>query len=196
MRSLLAVHNQPRHFARGVPLLIFLAFLLLGFAIVDHYGISSDERISRWNGIQALNAITGKDITHDLNTLYGVAFEMLLIPVERLLDLSDTRSIYLSRHILTHLFSLIGGLFCYLLAYRLFGNRLLAAFAMLLFLLHPRLYAHSFFNSKDIPFLSMFMIALYLVHHAFMKGSLGAFALCGVGVAALISLRIMGVILL
>ena len=29
---------------RDVPLLIFLAFLLLGAAIVDHYGVSWDEK--------------------------------------------------------------------------------------------------------------------------------------------------------
>ena len=192
-----ADREQYGRFARGVPLLIFLAFLLLGAAIVDHYGITIDETAQRANGIRALDAIAGKDVVYyDLNVGYGVAFEMPLALVERFLDMSDTRSIYLSRHILTHLFFLIGGLFCYLLVHRLFDNRLLAVFAMLLFLLHPRLYAHSFFNGKDIPFLSMFMIALYLAHRAFMKGSLGAFALCGAGVAVLISLRIMGVLLL
>lgn len=180
---------------RGVPFLILLAFLLLGVAIVDHYGVTTDEALHRWVGSQSFKAIAGEDITPDLNTLYGVAFELPLVLVERMLDLSDTRSIYLSRHILNHLFFLIGGLFCYLLVHRLFDNRALAAFAMLLFLLHPRLYAQSFFNIKDIPFLSMFMITLYLAHRAFMKGSVGAFALCGAGIAVLINLRIMGCIL-
>ena len=186
---------------RGIPLLIFLAFLLLGAAIVDHYGVYWDENSQRGNGYRALEYITGNeglsydDRPTDFDIHYGPAFELSLVLVELLLDLSDRRSIYLSRHILVHLFFLIGGLFCYLLVYRLFNNRLLAAFAMLLFLLHPRLYAHSFFNSKDISFLSMFMIALYLVHRAFSKGSLGGFALCGAGVAALTSLRAMGVIL-
>ena len=67
---------------------------------------------------------------------------------------------------------------------------------MLLFLLHPRLYGHSFFNSKDIPFLVMFVVALFLAHRAFRRDKVSAFALLGVGVGVLVNLRIMGVVLL
>ena len=58
-----------------------------------------------------------------------------------------------------------------MLALRLFGARLPAVAATLLFLLHPRLYAHSFFNSKNLPFLAMFMVALFLTHPAFKRGN-------------------------
>ena len=40
-------------------------------------------------------------------------------------------------------------------------SAIIALLAMPLFPLHPRLYAHSFFNAKDPTFLSVFMIALY-----------------------------------
>ena len=92
---------------------------------------------------------------------------------------------------------LAGGLFAYLLAYRLFGaGRLAALFAMLLFLLHPRLYAHSFANSRDLPFLAMSMTTLYLTHWAFRRDRVSAFVLLGVAVGVLVNLRIMGVVLL
>ena len=130
-----------------------------------------------------------------IERFYGVAFEVPLVAVERVLGLEDSRDIYLSRHLITHLFFLVGGFFCWLLAYRLFGSRLVALLAMLLFLLHPRVYAHSFFNTKDIPFLSMFMVALYLTHRAFRRDSVWAFALCGVGVGLLADIRIIGVML-
>ena len=54
--------------------------------------------------------------------------------------------------------------------------------------------AASFFNSKDLPFLGMFMIALCLTHRAFRKDTVGAFLLCGVGVGILVNLRIMGIV--
>ena len=127
---------------------------------------------------------------------YGVAFKVPLIAVERLLRLEDSRDIFLSRHLIAHLFFLAVGFFAWLLTYRLFGSRLVALVAMLIFLLHPRIYAHSFFNSKDIPFLSMFAIALYLTHRAFRRDSVWAFALCGVGVGLLVNIRIMGVMLI
>ena len=109
--------------------------------------------------------------------------------------MEDSRRVYLARHLLTHLSFLAGGFFAWLLTYRMFGNRVVALLAMLIFLLHPRLYAHSFFNSKDIPFLAMFMAALYLVHRAFRRDTVWSFALCGAGAGLLINARIMGVML-
>ena len=174
-------------------------FAAVGFAVLDDYGVSGDEYFQRAIGHAWVNYVLGvwDEIPwKDQNRLYGAAFEVPLVLVERILGLTDNRDVYLGRHLASHLFFLAGGFFCYLLAYRLSGNRLLAIFAMLLFLLHPRLYAHSFFNSKDVPFLSMFMISLYLVHRAFERNTIAAFALCGLGVGLLTNLRIMGVMLL
>ena len=64
-----------------------------------------------------------------------------------------------------------------------------------LFLLHPRLYAHSFFNSKDPPFLSLFMLALGLLHWTFRVGSVKAYVLCGAALGILANVRIMGLLL-
>ena len=127
---------------------------------------------------------------------YGVAFQLPLLLIERILGLQDSRDIFLTRHLLTHLFFLLGGFSCGLLAHRMFGSRALAVLAMLLFLLHPRLYAHSFFNSKDLPFAAMFMISLFLIHRAFRRETPGAFALCGLGVGLAIGMRPFGLLLL
>ena len=83
-----------------------------------------------------------------------------------------------------------------MLAYRMLGNRWIALLAMLLFLLHPRLYAQSFFNSKDVPFAVMLIIALYLTHRAFRKDTIGAFLLCGIVTGLAINLRVFGLMLL
>ena len=174
--------------------------LTAGLAVLDDYGVSLDEHRQRWLATENLAHVRGESppLSYPYN-FYGVAFEAPLLLTERAFGIEDRvedrRSIYISRHLLTHLFFLVGGLFAYLLAVRLFGNRTVALAAMLLFLLHPRLYAHSFFNSKDIPFLAMFMIALFLTHRAFRRDGPAAFALLGVGVGILLNLRIMGVIL-
>ena len=179
-------------------LIICGLFLLAGVLILDDYGVSWDEGTNRGNAILNLDYVLGNDdtlLTHYYARYYGVAFEVPLLLVERALGLTDTRDIHLTRHLLTHLFFILGGFFCYRLAYRLFDNRLVAIFALLLYLLHPRLYAHSFFNSKDIAFFSMFSIALYLVERAFRRGTVGAFVLCGIGVGILTDIRVMGIML-
>ena len=185
---------------------ICIFFALAGLLILDDYGVGADTQQQRRIGVNAISYALGlagvdypigKDFTptRPSDNYYGVAFETPLVLLERLLGLTDTRSIHLTRHLLTHLFFILGGFCCYLLAYRLCHNRRLALLALLLFFLHPRIYAHSFFNSKDLPFLSMFIITLYLLERAFRKDTAKAFILVGIAVGLLTNIRIIGALL-
>ena len=167
-------------------------FAIAGVAVLDDYGITWDEAIQREiayaNAEYIATGNTGRLHYKDYR-YYGVAFEMPLLLTERALGLQDIRHINLTRHLLTHLLFIAGGFACGMLAYRMFGNRWIALLAMLIFLLHPRLYAHSFFNSKDIPFAALLAVALYLAHRAFRKDTGGAFLLCGIAAGLAINLR-------
>ena len=178
-------------------LIICALFLLAGLVLAGDYGIATDEEDQRRIAQANLNYILGQDyIIDELHILFGAAFELPLLLAERALGREDYYYIHRLRLTLTHLFFIVGAFFCYRLAYRLFDNRLIALFALLIFLLHPRLYAHSFVNSKDLPFLSMLVIALYLLERAFRRDTAGAFILLGIAVGLLTNLRIMGVMLL
>ena len=186
----------------GAALVTLALVLLTGLAVLDDYGVSTDEADQRLIVQYNINYVLRADADfaelgyireHDV--FYGVAFELPIMLAERALGLQDSRAIYLNRHLITHLFFLTGGLFTYLLARRLFGSPVIAVAAMLLFLLSPRLYAHSFFNSKDIPFLALFMITLFLAHRAFRRDALWGFAVLGISAGLLMNLRIMGVAL-
>ena len=180
-------------------LIICALFLLTGLATAGDYGAVSDEGIQRHTAAANLDYILGRadrivgDLYHD--RVYGVAFELPLLLIERALGLEDYYYIHRLRTTITHLFFIIGGFFCYRLAYHLFNNRLIAVLALLFYLLSPRIYGHSFFNSKDPVFLSMFSLALYLLERAFRKDTTGAFLLLGVAVGLLTNLRIMGIML-
>ena len=179
-------------------LLALALFLIAGLAVLDDYGVTTDESYHRGVFLSKLAQLRGEhaDIPTEHDNFYGGAFQFPLLFAEPVFGLRDARDIYLSRHLLTHLFFLVGGLFAYLLGRRLFRNELLALLATLAFLLHPRLYAHSFFNAQDIPFAVMFVVALYLGRRAFSRNTLPAFVLLGVGIGVLLNLRIMGVVLL
>ena len=183
--------------APAAPAVVVLAlFAAAGAAVLDDYGVVSDESSSRRDGQAAIDYVLGDGALRDgHDRYYGVSFQAPLVLAERWLGLTDSRDVQLLRHLLTHLFFLTGGFFCWLLAHRLFGDRRLALFALLLYLLHPRLYAHSFYHPEDIPFLAMFMIALWLVERAFRRDTAAAFALCGAGVGVLVDLRVMGLAL-
>ena len=174
-------------------------FLITSLAIVDDYGVSPDTEAQRFVASGTLNYVLHGDPTllqRVPERFYGAALELpLLLLTERVLGLEDPRHVHLARHVLTHLFFLIGGFCCYLLARRLSGDRLVALLVMLLFLLSPRLYAHSFFNNKDAVFASAFVMALLFASRAFDKDSLGAYRWCGAAAGLLVNLRIMGVVL-
>ncbi len=180
-------------------------FAIVGVIILDDYGMNWDETDQRRIAIANAEYILGvseyavgvnQDPPLPHNRYYGLVIEMPLLLTERALGLQDSRRIYLTRHLLTHLLFIAGGFACGMLAYRMLGSRWVALLAMLLFLLHPRLYAQSFFNSKDVPFAVMLIIALYLTHRAFRKDTIGAFLLCGVVVGLAINLRVFGLMLL
>ncbi len=177
-------------------------FAVAGMVALDDYGVTWDETDLRNKAIAtvhnvAIGNVNAPPISENIvYRYYGMAFEMPLLLVERALGLQDTRHIYLVRHLLTHLFFIAGGFACGMLAYRMIGSRWIALLAMPLFLIHPRLYAHSFFNTKDIPFAAMLAIALYLTHRAFRKDTIGAFLLCGIVVGLAINLRPFALMLL
>ena len=178
-------------------------FAIVGVAVLDDYGVVvGNEPLQRRIAIANADYIATGDISElsqpeDISyRYYGVGFETPLLLAERALGLQDSRHIYLTRHLLTHLFFIAGGFICGMLAYRTLGSGWVAMFAMLMFLLHPRLYAHSFFNTKDIPFAALLVIALYLTHRAFRKDTIGAFLLCGIAAGLAINLRVFGLMLL
>ena len=177
--------------------ILLIGLFIIGLYNLDGYGISWDEPIQRITGKLNYDYIFYDDpaLLDWKDRDYGVAFELPLIAVERIINLTDTRDIYLSRHLITHIFFLIGALFAFKIIDFLYQNKLLATIGFLLIVLQPRLYAHSFFNTKDIPFMSMFVICLYLSAIALDKRTIMSFILLGIGVGILINLRIMGVLL-
>ena len=152
-------------------LILFSLFVIAGLLCYKDYGIAWDEPTQRgignitynyvFKGDQALKTYEDRDL--------GTGFELPLIFLEKGLHLTDSRDIYLMRHIATHLFFLLGAFCGYLLALRLFKNQYIACLGFIMLAFTPRIYAHSFFNTKDIPFLSAFLIVFLVNEIAFEK---------------------------
>lgn len=189
--------RSARSSACAAPAAICAVLAVVGAFAAGDYGVSLDQEQRRLMAVRAVDYALGKndDMLHDFDRLMGVAFEVPLYLAELALGLEDSRSVLLLRHLMSHWFFVLGGFFCALLAYRLTGSRAASVVALLLFLLHPRLYAHSFMNTKDVPFASMFMISLYAAWRAFDRGTWRSFALAGAAAGVLTSMRIMGVML-
>ena len=179
--------------------ILLMVFLIIGIFNFKNYGISADEYLQYNLGKQCYNYVFKNDDTYLKlrNKEYGVAVQLgSYIITDKILRLSSLRSIFLARHFIFHLFFLFGALACYSLVQLLYNNRLLASIAFLLIVLNPRLYAHSFFNPKDIPFLAMLLICLWLTALAFSRGKIFFHILLGIATGLLINIRIMGIMLL
>jgi len=178
--------------------LVFIFFLLFSFFTIEEFGISWDENIQK-----NLGYVNFDYIFYDNDTLlsladkdYGAFFELVLVLFEKLFSIEDLRDVFLLRHFLTHLFFLVSAHYLYRLIFFLYNNKTVALIGMLFLLLTPRIYAHSFFNTKDLPFLSMLIICFYYKAVAFEKKTIVNFLRLGLTIGFLISIRIMGVMLL
>lgn len=176
---------------------VFIPLVIAALLAYSDYGISWDEHSQLEIGTVNYDYVFHGDERllgyHDRD--YGVAFELPLIVLERLLPLTSTQQVYKMRHLATHLFFLMCLYFGFRLAHRLFENQWIAAAAVLLFALHPVLYAHSFFNTKDIPFMGMYILCFYLIERAFSEQKTKHYLLLGAAIALLVNMRVMGILL-
>ncbi len=178
-------------------LTLFFIFFIVCLCTYQDYGICWDEPYQRMPGVLSYDYIFNG--SHELfNTFsdnHGAGYELLLVIFEKIMGLTDSRDIYLMRHLVTNVLFLVSALSAYVLIVRLFKNRFLASMAFIMLVLAPRLYAHSFFNSKDIPFMCMITITLTYCQAAFEKNKPKLFLIAGLFAGYATSIRIMGVLL-
>ncbi len=187
-----SLHPGPRLAA----LLFFGLFLALGIAVFDDYGISWDEEAQRYLGrINLAYGLRGDQtlLTHQ-DRFHGPAFQMALTALEQLLGLDDSRAVYLMRHLVTFLLFYTGVIVFYMLCRRGFSSSWAGLLASLFLVLHPRIIAHSFYNPKDLPFLSVFIISVYTMTRYLetltMRSALAHAAAC----AILVDIRVLGIV--
>ena len=177
--------------------LFFAIFLCIGITVFKDYGISWDESQQRHTGtINTLYVFKGDQrLLTDSERYHGPAFEIFLADIERILNLTKSpRAIFLMRHLVTFLLFYTGVLFFYLLCKHRFGNWKIGLLGSLFLILSPRIFAHSFYNSKDIPFLAMFIISIYTLVKYLDKKTLSRAAFHALTCALLIDIRIVGII--
>ena len=157
----------------------FGVLLLLGLALVRDYGISFDEDQSHQNGMVSLKYLAqtfnpdfllrpeqaaaferyATPLREFTDRDYGVAFELPVTFIERLLVLDDPRSVYLWRHWCTFLVCWGGVIAVFQLGRRRFADWRWGLLGALLLVLSPRMFAESFYNDKDLVFMAMCAMA-------------------------------------
>ena len=160
---------------------LFSLFLFFGIFTFKDYGISIDEEFHRLSGFYWLEYVlktfgfeefkevvnlktgySGFTVPHPENhPYYGIVFDLPLALIEVIFEIKDSRDYFYLRHILNFLIFFISSIYFFKLILNRFKNYDLALIGTLFYVLSPRIYGHSFFNNKDIIFLSICSIALY-----------------------------------
>lgn len=195
---LFSIKNQINQKSKICVVVFFVLFLLIGVLIFDDYGIAWDEIFQRQIGeVNFRYILSGDQKLLDPATkdqYYAPSFELFLYFTEKIFHLQDIRTIHLIRHFLTFLLFYISVICFYLLLRKRFQSWKVGLLGSLFLILSPRIFAHSFYNSKDLAFLSFFIISILSLTKFLEKPTWFYASLHGLISAILIDLRIMGVL--
>ncbi len=187
--------------------IIFLVFFILQTFIYSDYGFSWDETFSRLNGLVSFNYIVQKlsifeyfsfkdtpDLENYSDNEYGVFFEILNIFIEKIFNLNDKEVIYQSRHFFNSFIFFIASIYFYFTLNK-FYSKTISLFGFIIFLSHPRIFAQSFYNSKDIIFLCFFCISNYYLISFIIHKKIKTLIILTLFIGITIGTRVMGLII-
>jgi len=188
-------------------ILIFLTFFITGTLIYDDYGISWDETYHRINGFVSLNFVSDifslesySDIKHENKAFgevaksYGVLFDLPMAFIEEKFQINDSRNYFLLRHFFNFFIFFLSTVFFYFLLRRRFSNQL-SIIGLIFLILSPRIFAESFYNMKDLVFLSFFIISLFFAIKFIDEPSYKNACISGLICALAISVRVLAIII-
>ena len=199
-------------------LLLFLLFIytLTGIYLSLTSGISHDEYHEQLNWEINSKAVKSFFLNGNIQELldykdkyHGIGFHFISQPIQILIndfvssynEVSIYGALLISKHsVIFFLFS-ISGIFFYLLCLRISKNSFFSFLSTSLYLLYPYLFGHAQINPKDIPFLSIWIIATYFflitLEDLYFEKKINKKIIITIAffVAYLISIRISGIII-
>ena len=159
-------------------------YLFVGVSVLKDYGIGIEEHFQRSSGLywlgellqythfENLKDVTAKKIleiktfTPDLPPLeianyYGVLFDLPAAFIEVFFNIKSSENFFYLRHFLIFFSFFISALFFYKILILRTSNVLISFFGYVMYLLAPRIFGNSFFDGKDLFFLSILTLSFY-----------------------------------
>ena len=175
---------------RIIIILFFSFILLIGCLTFKDYGISIDEEFSRssglywlaqilentpfneianqatirFNDIKGMSLLTAKDFP-----MYGIVFDVPFALIEVLANIESSQNYFYLRHFGIFFTFFLSSIFFYKILKNRFNNFNISLIGTCFYILSPRIYGASFYNNKDILFLSLVTITLYFCFEALDK---------------------------
>lgn len=180
-------------------LVFFVVFFIVGMLVFSDYGIYWDENVQRTQ-IGEINyqyIVTGDStaLMANFHKYYGPAFEIILSAAESIFEIKELRNVYLLRHAICFLSFYTAAICFYLLCLKLFKSNKYALLGVVMFVLSPRIFAESFYNSKDLSMLCFCTMAAYTMFLFIEKQTLLNATFHALTCAFAIDIRIMGILI-
>ncbi len=198
-------------------ILFFSIYIIFGLFIYRDFGIGIEEHFQRLNGFHWLNyflsfsdfdlfkeAVNLKynDILKNNPNLpnivffnfYGIVFDVPAAFIETIFKLDNSKLYFEIRHIFNFLIFLISSFFFYKILLKRF-NFVIAFSGLLIYSLSPRIFGDSFYNNKDVLFLSLLTISISFLFDFFDKANNKNLIFFCIFSALATSTRIMGIYL-
>ena len=219
---LIKLFKDKNNISKKIIYLFFSVFFLIGIFTFKDYGLTGDEIFERQTGFYWLNYILSFTSFDDLKNVvaikveqnifyqqlkgltlprtedvpfYGVIFSLPAAFLEIIFKIDDSKKYYYLYHFLNFGLFFIASIFFYKLLLNRFSNINIALVGTLFYVLSPRIYASSFFNNKDLVFLSLTTIALYYCFKSLEKINYKNLLIFSIFAAMCTSSRIAGVML-
>lgn len=171
----------------------------MGILVFRDYGMGWDEYAQMIDkGETAYSFITNRDAEKYLknpDVYQGPAFELLLTASQKAFKITDSRTIYFFRHIVTFIFYWLSGIAFFILLKKSYSDTFIVFIGICWYFLMPRIFADSFYNSKDVPFLAMNIICILFMIKFFEKPSWKSGILHGLFCGFMMDIRLMGILL-
>ena len=180
-------------------IIFFILLLLVGIYIFKDYGSTWDEPRMNDRGKVNFEYMFNKNISlpsedHGNND-HGPFIEMVLYESEKRLNLKDVQEIYLMRHFFSFVIFYVSIIFFYLLCKGYFKNWKMGLLGSIFLVLSPIIFGNSFYNTKDLGFLSLFIISVYTLTKFLEKRSFSRSFFHALACAIATDVRIIGILI-
>ena len=193
--------------------LYFLIFLTLGLFVFNDYGVSIDEDNTRivgflsleqlfkffsLNGTSQITEIIKQDAlahTRDNTSTSGTVFDLPMAYLEYIFKISDSKNYFLLRHFSTFFIFFISSIYFFKIIEGMYNSKIISLLGTSFLIFSPRIFGESFFNNKDIVFMSFFIIGIYYSIKFLNNKNFLTVVIFAFFSAVITNLRILGIIL-
>ena len=216
--SNMSVEKSKSKYSRFLVLIFFLSFLLIGLLNFRSFGLSIDEPFHRTTGYFWLYVLL-KDISSSSNYLiylknlldgmewskeffagyfqtYGPIFDIISALFEQLFDIKSDKEAFELKHLLIFITFFISAIYFFKIIDLRYNNKFFSLFLVFIYLSSPRIFAESFYNSKDITFMCFCVFSISHYFFSLKNNDTKNLIFFSLFAALATQIRIMGILLI